>query len=198
MILVSDVVPFRPPRRPRDVTSYIGMVIFLGGWAMMFAGLFFAYAIVRFKAMSWPPPGETRLPVALPALNTLVILASSGTLMLALRAIRSARPSLFRGAIVATFVLGAAFVGLQYVVWRRLYLDGLTPDSGIYGSVFYGLTCFHAVHVVVGLIGLLTLVPRAFAGKFSALDHTPVRMWSMYWHFVDFVWLLMFVSVYVL
>jgi cytochrome c oxidase subunit III len=198
MILVSDVVPFRPPRRPRDVTAYIGMVIFLGGWAMMFAGLFFAYAIVRFKAMSWPPPGEARLPVALPALNTVVILASSGTLALALRAIRAARPTLFKLSVVATFVLGAAFVALQYVVWRRLYLDGLKPDTGIYGSVFYGLTCFHAVHVLVGLIGLLTLVPRAFAGKFSALDHTPVRMWSMYWHFVDFVWLLMFVSVYVL
>jgi cytochrome c oxidase subunit 3 len=193
-----DVVPIRHPRRPKDVTAYVGMVIFLGGWAMMFAGLFFAYAIVRVKAESWPPPGENALPIALPLVNTLVLVASSVTLALSLKAARAARPLAVKWYLAASLALGALFCGMQFVVWRKLFLEGLKPDSGIYGSVFYGLTCFHALHVLVGLVGLCTLLPRALRGKFTVKDHTPIRMWGMYWHFVDVVWVLMFVTVYVI
>jgi cytochrome c oxidase subunit III len=194
---VSDIVPFRQPRRPRDTTAYIGMVIFLGGWAMMFGGLFFAYAIVRLKAMSWPPPGETHVPVVMPAINTVVMLASSVTLALGLAAVRAARPNALKAYLGLAIALGIAFVTMQWVVWRELFANGLRPDSGIYGSVFYGLTVFHAIHVVVGLIGLLALLPRALRGRFTVQNHIPVRMWAMYWHFVDFVWVVMFISVYV-
>src|SRR4029077_298892 len=90
--LTHDIVPFRHKPKPSDTTAYVGMVIFLGGWAMMFAGLFFAYAMVRVKAESWPPPGENALPVVLPLINTLVLIASSVTLSLALKSVRSARP----------------------------------------------------------------------------------------------------------
>jgi cytochrome c oxidase subunit 3 len=196
-MLVSEIVPFRPPRRPKDVTAYIGMVIFLGGWAMMFAGLFFAYGMVRARAESWPPTGDLRLPMFLPGLNTLVLLASSLTLWLGLRAVRNARPRALKSWLLATVVLGLWFCGLQLVVWRRMFLDGLTPSSDIYGSVFYALTCFHALHVLVGIIGLLALLPRALRGRFTVQSHTPVRLWAMYWHFVDVVWVLMFVTVYV-
>jgi len=197
-LAVSDIVPFRPRRNRREVTAYVGMVIFLGGWAMMFAGLFFAYALVRYKQMSWPPEGDPTLPLGLPGFNTALILASSATLALALRAVRQARPVAFKRWLLLSLGLGIAFVALQFVVWRSLYLAGLLPSSSIYGSVFYGLTCFHALHVLVGLIGLLTLLPRALAGRFSVQHHTPVRIWAMYWHFVDVVWVLMFVTIYVL
>jgi cytochrome c oxidase subunit 3 len=194
-----DVVPFRQRRRPRDVTTYIGMVIFLGGWAMCFAGLFFVYAVMRFEAMgAWPPPGDLRLPIAQPAVNTAILTASSFTMILAIRAARSVRPGAIKIWLGVTFVLGAAFLALQFVVWRRVYLAGLHADTDSYGSVFYGLTCFHALHVAVGLIGLLTLLPRALRNGFSTQNHNSIRMWAMYWHFVDVIWLLMFASVYVL
>jgi heme/copper-type cytochrome/quinol oxidase subunit 3 len=196
--MLVDVVPFRPPRKPRDVTAYIGMVIFLGGWAMMFAGLFFAYALVRSKAMSWPPPGESRLPIGLPAFNTLLLVGSSASLWLGMRAIRNAKPRALGLWLTVAFVLAALFCGLQFVVWQKLYVGGLTPSSGIYGSVFYALTCFHALHVLAGMIGLLTLFPRAWRGRFTLNDYAPVRVWSMYWHFVDVIWVLMFVTVYVI
>jgi len=197
-MLVSELIPFRPSRRPRDTTAYVGMVVFLGGWAMMFGALFFAYGIVRVRQPMWPPPGEAALPIALPALNTLMLLASSLTMVLALRAAREAQPRRVAPLVGATLGLGLAFLASQLWMWRALYLGGLRPDSGIYGSVFYALTCFHGLHVLVGLIGLTTLLPRALRGKFNAHDHTPVRMWGMFWHFVDAVWVVMFVMVYVL
>jgi cytochrome c oxidase subunit 3 len=195
---MTDVVPFRQPRRPSDVTAYIGMVIFLGGWAMMFAGLFFAYALMRLEARSWPPPDELTLPLALPAVNTVVLLASSATLSLGLRAVRSARPIALRRYLLATLALGALFLALQLVVWRGTWLAGLRPNSSTYGSVFYALSGFHALHVLAGLVGITLLLPRAFAGKFTVAQHTAVRMWGMFWHFVDGIWVLMFLTVYVL
>jgi cytochrome c oxidase subunit 3 len=195
---MTDVVPFKPRKNRRDVTSYVGMVIFLGGWAMMFGALFFAYAIVRYKQMSWPPEGEKALPVLVPGINTALLALSSGALVLALRAVRAARPAALKAWLCVAFALGAVFLASQTMVWLGLWREGLLPSSSIYGSVFYGLTWFHALHVIVGLIGLLTLLPRAFAGKFSVGNHTAVRMWAMFWHFVDVVWVLMFVTIYVL
>ncbi len=196
---MTDVVRFPPPQPPRrDGTAYVGMVVFLGGWAMMFAGLFFAYGAVRLKAPVWPPEGEGHLPTLLPFVNTIVLIASSAALVLALRAVRTAHPRALVRWLALAFALGAAFFAMQIVVWRRMWLEGLQPDSGIYGSVFYGLTAFHALHVVVGLVGLATLLPRAIAGRFTVARHTPVRMWGMFWHFVDAVWLVMFLTVYVL
>ena len=197
--MMTDVVRFPPPSRPkRDATAYVGMVIFLGGWAMMFAGLFFAYGAVRLKAATWPPDGELALPRALPFLNTFILLGSSAALVLGLRAVRQAQPRALTRWLGSAIVLGAAFFTLQCIVWRRMWLDGLRPDSGIYGSVFYALTAFHALHVLVGLVGLTTLLPRALRAEFSVARHTAVRMWAMFWHFVDAVWLVMFVTVYVL
>jgi cytochrome c oxidase subunit 3 len=198
LALMSDVVPFRRTRKPSDTTAFIGMAVFLGGWAMMFAALFFAYALVRTKAPSWPPPGEAAVPVALPAFNTLLLVASSVVLALGLAAVRGARPRLLTRLLVAALALGGAFLALQLVVWRSVWLGGLRPDSGIYGSVFYALTVFHGLHVLVGLVGIALLLPRALGGRFTVQSHTPVRLWAMYWHFVDVIWLVMFLTVYVL
>jgi len=198
MLLASspDIVPFRPPRRPKDVTAYVGMVIFLGGWAMLFGALFFSYAVVRVKTEVWPPIGDVALPRLVPGLNTLVMLGSSATLALGLRALRNAQPAVFKRWLLSTIVLGVLFFTIQLVVWRQMFLGGLLPSTDIYGSVFYMLTCFHALHVVVGIMGLSLLLPRAFRGAFTAHSHTAVRMWAMFWHFVDIVWVLMFVTLY--
>lgn len=196
---MGEVLPYRPPRAKEETTAYLGMVVFLGSWAMMFAALFFAYGFVRTRSVAWPPPDLPELPWATPALNTLVLAASSAAIQLGLRSIRRGASRKLGRALLLAALLGTAFLGLQLSVWARLYGQGLRPETGgPYGSVFWGLTCFHALHVVVGLIGLGLLCRRALAGGFSAARYLPVRLWALYWHFVGAVWALMFVLIFLL
>jgi cytochrome c oxidase subunit 3 len=94
--------------------------------------------------------------------------------------------------------LGVAFVALQVEVLRALWSAGLRPSTGIYGSLFYGLTGLHAVHVVAGLMVLAVVLARALTGTYAEHDVIRVRVAAMFWHFVGAVWLLMFVALYLL
>src|SRR5262245_61309001 len=106
---MAGVIPFRH-EEAKARTAFIGMVIFLGSWAMMFAALFFAYGVVRANSPVWPPPGFVPLPKLLPAFNTLVLLASSGTLQLGLRRVREGHSPELRWWLLATLALGLLFV----------------------------------------------------------------------------------------
>jgi cytochrome c oxidase subunit III len=170
--------------------GYAGMVLFLGSWAMMFGALFFCYALLRIRAPFWPPLGVTELPLGLPGLNTLVLLLSSATTQRALSGLRRGRLAQFRLHLLATILLGSLFTALQCAVWIELWGRGLRLDSGTYGGLFYLLTVFHALHVLVGLGLLLWLL--------AAPRRLPVTLASMFWHGVDAVWLVMFLTVYVL
>jgi cytochrome c oxidase subunit III len=193
-----SVLPYRSRGARKDATAWIGMLIFLGSWAMMFAALFFAYGILRARSSAWPPLGTPTLPLALPAGNTLVIGVSSLALERALWSARRGRLVAVLPAILAALVLGAGFVGLQVLLWNRLWNAGLRPDGGPYASVLYGLTVVHALHVAVGLLGLGYCAVRAFAGAFTPVRHVGLRLWTAYWHFVGTVWVLLFVTVFVL
>ncbi len=192
----AEIIPY--PGKRDAFTAYLGMIIFLASWAMMFASLFFAYGLVRSRAPVWPPLDQPRLPLALPGLNVAVAAASSAALVSAVRAFRDRRPKRAARLIIAATALGAFFLGLQLVVWVFLWRAGLQPDGGPYASVFYALTAFHALHVVVGLLALAVLAWRTRLGRYGPRHHLPVRLWSMYWHFVGAVWLTIYAAVYVL
>ena len=194
---MGAVVELRP-RAKEDFTSVLGMMIALGAWAMMFGALFFMYAGMRSKALMWPPPGVPRLPVALPAVNTVVLLASSGAIALGVRSLRKGERRALSAWLAVAAVLGATFLALQVVVWRDVWAAGLQPSTGAYGSVFYGLTALHAVHVAAGLLVILLVLVRSLLGKYTEHSVMKVRLPAMFWHFVDAVWVLMFVSLYLL
>lgn len=181
----------------RQSAGWIGMVVFLGSWTMMFGAMFFAYSVLRARSPMWPPFGEDPLPVGMPALNTLVLLVSSVSVYLALRELRRENLARFRRLMLATLALGSAFLALQMVVWVDVWRTGLTISSGLYGSIFYTLTAFHAVHVLVGLGLLLWLAAPSLRRTPRAPGRVPVRVASMFWHFVDVVWIIMFLTVYV-
>ncbi len=195
-VTMGDLVPYRSPRAQRDWTSYLGMVIFLGSWAVLFAALFFSYLYLRAHTPVWPPVGSPKLPLQLPALNTGVIVLTSVMMHLGLVAIRRRRNGVGGGLLLGTFALGSLFLVLQTVVWLRMWDLGLVPQAGQYASVFYALTWFHAVHVVVGLLALLALTVKTWLGHYNAAKHGGVLLWTIYWHFVGVVWLLMFLLVY--
>ena len=178
-------------------TSYVGMVMALGSWTMLFVALFFSYAVLRLNAPAWPPDGLLPLPKALPFLNTLVLLGSSWVLHRGARPESEERPGALRRALLLTILLGGLFLALQLAVWIPLWQRGFRIDNaGTYGSVFYCLTVFHALHVLAGLLALAFLLPGASSGRIASGRSNAVRVSAMFWHFVDAVWVVMFVTVY--
>jgi cytochrome c oxidase subunit 3 len=182
----------RPTRQ--ELTARVGMVVFLGSWVMLFAGLLFTYGLIRSRAPEWPPLDQPRLPLLLPGINTLAVAASSAALVAAQRALRAGRQRSSGARLALAALLGTLFLGLQLVVWATLWRAGLVPGGGPYPSVFYGLTVLHALHVAVGLVALGTLSLRALTGRARRLT---VDLWSMYWHAVGAVWVVLYASVYV-
>jgi cytochrome c oxidase subunit 3 len=165
----------------REATGAVGMSIFLGALAMLFAALLLAYAIVRAQAPAWPPAGTAPLPRGQLGANTLLLVGSSVALRAALRGRRHARRLSFGAALA----LGAAFLAAQAIVWRGLVSAGLGPASGIYGSVFFALSGFHALHVLGGLVALGVVVLRRGS----------LRLAALYWDFVLAVWLVLYLCV---
>jgi cytochrome c oxidase subunit 3 len=196
---MSAVAAVRLPSREESRrTSFVGMVMALASWTMLFGSLFFAYALLRLKSGAWPPAGVEPLPRLLPLANTLVLLASSAVLHRGLGPAAEARIGALAGALKGTLALGSLFLALQLAVWVPLWRSGFTIASGVYGSIFYGLTVFHALHVLAGLVVLLALLPGARKGRYRSARQSAVRLSAMFWHFVDAVWVVMFVAVYLL
>jgi len=124
--------------RRRELNGAVGLVVFLGTLAMLFAAMLFAYAVVRLQAPSWPPPGTPAFPQGGAAANGLLLLATSFGLRAATRR---------RGWAVGALALGTGFLVAQIVLWRQLVTARLGPGAGALGDVFFALSALHAVHV---------------------------------------------------
>ena len=191
------VIPYRPLAARGEDTAWLGMLIFLGSWAMLFASLFFCYGVLRLRQPGWPPPGTPPLPQLLPLLNTGVLALNALSLQWALVSARHGeRPRAVSGLVVA-LVLGVVFVALQVMLWTSLFKSGLALEDGSLAAVVYGLTGFHALHVVGGLLGLGLLLPAVMRGTLNAARNNRLRLWVMYWHFVGVVWLTMYLLIFV-
>jgi len=154
---------------------------------------------------TWPTHGpealggvfETVGAWGVPALNTAILLASGVTITFAHWALKQQRRAALVGWMLATIALGAVFLFFQAQEYMHAWLDlNLTLGSGIYGSTFYMLTGFHGLHVTLGVIMLSVITIRCFLGHFSPKSHFGWEAVAWYWHFVDVVWLILFVFVY--
>jgi len=155
---------------------------------------------------AWPSsgPGEVggvfqTIPAwGLPLLNTLILLASGVTITIAHHALRAARRTQLLVFLGATILLGCVFLFFQIEEYVHAYRDlNLTMGSGIYGSTFFMLTGFHGAHVTLGTIMLIVIWLRCFRGHFTKENHFAFEAVAWYWHFVDVVWLILFLFVYV-
>jgi len=195
--LAPGVIRYRPAAARGEDTAWLGMAVFLGSWAMMFASLFFAYGVLRLRQPGWPPPGAPPLPQLLPAVNTGVLALNALALQRALGAARRGEKAHLVEALVAGLLLGGVFVAFQVILWTALFRSGLALEDGSMAAVVYGLTGFHALHVLAGLVGLGVLLPAVLRGTLNAARNNRLRLWVMYWHFVGVVWLLMYLLIFV-
>jgi cytochrome c oxidase subunit 3 len=183
------------PAHDRMPVLTVGTVVWLASELMFFSGLFAAYFTLRATAKGdWPPDG-VELEVLTSGLFTLALVASSGTMQLAVRAIARDRMAAFRGWLVATLVLAAAFIANQAHEWSTLNFH---IDSHSYGSAFYVMTGFHGIHVIGGMLAMVLLLGRAGSRRFGAGDLPAVEMVSYYWHFVDVVWVGLWATLFLL
>lgn len=171
-----------------------------GSSAMLWEGFEAAWPLMHNPdPEKYPSPSGTISPWGLPLLNTILLVASSITLTIGHKALKNdnRRPAIIWTA--ATVLLGAIFMFFQIEEYMHAYQDlNLTLQSGIYGSTFFILTGFHGAHVTIGAIILLVMTIRLMKGHFSGDDHFGYEAAAWYWHFVDVVWLGLFVFVYIL
>jgi cytochrome c oxidase subunit 3 len=170
----------------------LGMVLFLVSEAFLFGALFWTYYYLRALTPGWPPQ---RPAAALAVINTVLLLASSGAIWLGLRAIKAGSMKGLLAGISATIILGAAFLGITGWEWTH---EAFRPWTDAYGSTFFTLTGFHALHVFGGVVLMLSLLTRAARGRFAPGNYQAVEVGSLYWHFVDFIWILVFVTLFII
>jgi cytochrome c oxidase subunit 3 len=154
---------------------------------------------------TWPTNGpgavggefQTMGPFGLPLINTAILLTSSITVTIAHHALIAGKRGILTAALAVTFILGFVFVYMQAVEYVHAYQDlNLKLSSGIYGSTFFMLTGFHGMHVTIGAIMLTIIWLRVVKGHFTADNHFAFEATAWYWHFVDAVWVGLYVFVY--
>lgn len=192
----ANIVAYRSPETARAATARLGMQLFIAGWVMMFAALLLVCFLLRARLGTWPPPGEPSANRLWPAVNIGIAACSSLSFAAAIRMLRQDRRRVFATFILTTFGLGLVFAALQAHTALDLWSRGLRPSTSPYGSLLYGLSGFHLLHVSVGLVALLVLFSQGVRRKFSAARHNTVTLWRYYWDFVGILWAALFVAMF--
>ncbi|HIK15798.1 MAG TPA: heme-copper oxidase subunit III [Leptolyngbyaceae cyanobacterium M33_DOE_097] len=173
-----------------------GVIVFLIAEAMIFLGLFVAYLTFRAVAPTWPPEGTPERELLLPGINTIILIASSFVIHKAEPAIKNNDVKGMQKWFAITAAMGAVFLVGQLVEYFNLEF-GLRTN--LYASTFYVLTGFHGLHVCFGLILILAVLWRSLkSNHYSNTSHFGVEAAEIYWHFVDVVWIVLFLLLYIL
>jgi cytochrome c oxidase subunit 3 len=191
--------------------STLGMWIFLITEVMFFGGMFTAYTVYRRAYSDAFAVASASLNVTIGAINTAVLLVSSFTMVLAVRASQLGQRRTLILFLVLTLIFGGIFLGVKAYEWNEkfeqhhvpgpsFHLDGV-PQQGhaqLFFSLYFAMTGLHALHMVIG-VGLLSwLIGLAYKGRFTAEYNTPVDVAGLYWHFVDIIWVFLFPLLYLI
>jgi cytochrome c oxidase subunit 3 len=154
-----------------------------------------AYLFYLGKSLSGPYPAEV---LHVPVVATICLLSSSFTIVLAVRALREDAVGRFVLWWLTTLALGIEFLTATGFEWRRLiYDEGLTIHTNLFGTTYYSLVGLHATHVTVGLVAMIIVMVLALGGHIGRRHAERIEVLSWYWHFVDAVWVVVFITVYV-
>ena len=188
--------------------GWLGMWLFLATEIMFFGGMFTGYVIYRWTYFGAFAAGSKDLEIWAGTLNTLVLICSSFTMVLAVHAAETGERRGQIGFVLGTMVLGTLFLCVKGYEWNTLFQEHHAPGSGfhfpgpyrdtaqIFFSFYFALTGMHALHMVIG-VGLLSmLLLKAWRRDFTAQQHAAVDIVGLYWHFVDIVWIFLFPLLY--
>lgn len=170
----------------------LGVVLFLASELMFFAAWFGAYYDLRGHADHWPPPGVS-LDLLEPTIGTLILGSSSLLVLIATRGLHVRNYVLTRACLAVAIVCGIAFLGIAVHGWLQQHFD---ISSHAYGSVFFSMTGFHAMHVLVGVVAMSYLFAGARKSAFLSENAAGAEGIGYYWHFVFIVWLAIYATIY--
>jgi cytochrome c oxidase subunit 3 len=206
-------VQFDTAEQQKDASS-LGMWAFLITEVMFFGGMFLAYSLYRSTYPHVFAVASSSLNVYIGAFNTVVLLCSSFTMVMAVRASQLGQRKAIIMFLILTLILGGAFLGIKGFEWHEkfvehhipgqtaFHLDGIPQeDQGhaqLFFSLYFAMTGLHALHMVIGVGLLLYLIFTARKGIYTAEYNTPVDMIGLYWHFVDIVWIFLFPLLYLI
>jgi cytochrome c oxidase subunit 3 len=186
----------RPATSSRASTPPLlfGTIVFLASELLFFGGLFAAYFTLRSSTAVWPPARD-EISATEPAIATVLLVASSFTFIRAVRLLAARDRRGFHRWTILTFVLGAAFLLMQLHDYLQL---SFRVSTDAYGTMFYAMTGFHGLHVLVGLLLMLVILGRSRQGAYDECVTLGPEAVGYYWHFVDVVWVALFGAIYLL
>jgi cytochrome c oxidase subunit 3 len=180
----------------RPERGRVGMFSLIGAESAIFTIFVVAYLFYVGKSLTGPTPKDV---LSVPVFYTICLLSSSLTIHLAAKSLRRGSVRSFGILWFATIVLGVAFLYGTATEWHRLiYHEGLTISTNLFGTTYYSLVGLHGFHVIVGLLALSIVMTFLLMGKVKSEHAARVDVLSLYWHFVDAVWVVVFTVVYVL
>ena len=202
------VAPQFEDAQQQQEASTLGMWIFLATEILFFGAMFLGYTVYR--AMYPQAFGEAsrHLDIVLGSVNTAVLLCSSLTMALAVHAAQIGIRRMLVLFLVVTMLLGGLFLGIKFYEYYEKYGEGLIPGSqftwsgsnpqhaSLFFIFYFVMTGMHALHMLVGVGLMMTLITLARRNKFSRIYYTPVEVGGLYWHFVDIVWVFLFPLLY--
>jgi cytochrome c oxidase subunit 3 len=173
----------------------MGMILFVASEAMFFAAFFGGYFTIKANAPQWPPPGVPHLEIDIATILTIVLVTSSAAVQIAMRSMRSDAIRRATVCLGITIALGITFLGLQLYDYSQL---GFGLKDGVFGTLFYVMTGIHMAHVVGGVVFLTIVFVQVLRGRLTRDHHDPLAAGTIYWDFVDVVWLCLFTVFYLL
>lgn len=179
------------PAVPGMAPGKFGMWIFLVSEIMFFTSLIGSYVVLRLGSPEWPDPMEI-LNVPLLLINTMILLTSSLTMVLAVSAIEKDDAPAAAKNLLWTAILGGVFLIIKTFDYVHMIREGFTISSNLFGSCYYLLTGFHGLHVLSGVILMVTLWNKTRKGAYSSQNYVRIESSGLYWHFIDAVWVILF------
>jgi cytochrome c oxidase subunit III len=174
--------------------SMFGFIVFLLSESVIFIAFFVGYIVFKVTTPDWLPPGVTGLELKEPAINTVILVSSSFVIYFAELALHRHNLAIFRLFLLLTMMMGSYFLYGQAVEWGSLEF-GFT--SGVYGGTFYLLTGFHGLHVLTGVLLQSIMFIRSFIPGNYDKGYFGINATSLFWHFVDVIWIILFLLIYV-